>query len=110
MNLNEKNVESNCNNQLELGYPRIPLCFMKHTNYFLVDQSAGLNSGLVNGDYLRFEFVSKQKEKTVNLDVCLRGFRGMHITELFSTRARNKTWKFCFYQAVTALLAKTQLR
>ncbi|XP_051174843.1 uncharacterized protein LOC127290379 isoform X2 [Leptopilina boulardi] len=99
-----------CLNFQELGCARISPIFMKNTNYLFVDQAAGSNSGLVNGDFLKFEFISKKKEKIVNLDVCLRGFRGMHVTELSSKRAKGKSWKFCFYQAITAILTKTQLR
>ncbi|XP_043465461.1 uncharacterized protein LOC122500551 [Leptopilina heterotoma] len=94
----------------ELGCPRIPNNCFKHDSYLFVDHAAGLNAGLVNGDYLKFEFPSKKKEKIVNLNVCLRGFRGMHLSELSSQRTKQKSWKFCFYQAITALLAKTQLR
>ena len=94
----------------ELGHARIPRTCPKSTKYLLVDRAAGEDPGLVDGDYILFQLASKKKGKRTYADVCLRGLKGMHIVELSPKRAREKTWKFCFYQAVVALLAKTQLR
>ena len=94
----------------ELGHARIPQICSKSNKYYLVDRAAGENPGLVDGTYIVFELVSKKIGKRVYADVCLRGLKGMHITELSPRRAREKTWKFCFYQAIVALMAKTQLR
>ncbi|XP_033226602.1 uncharacterized protein LOC117179071 [Belonocnema kinseyi] len=93
-----------------LGHARIPRTHPKIAKYLMVDRAAGENPGLVDGDYILLEFSSKKKGKRIYADVCLRGLKGMHIVELSPRREREKTWKFCFYQAVVALLAKTQLR
>ncbi|KAG7204590.1 hypothetical protein KM043_005009 [Ampulex compressa] len=94
----------------ELGHARIPTVCPKLTKESLVDRAAGERPGLVDGDYVVFELPSKTKGDRIYADVCLRGLKGMHLPELGPLRERKKTWKFCFYQAVVALLAKTQLR
>ncbi|KAF7419090.1 hypothetical protein HZH68_001743 [Vespula germanica] len=94
----------------EVGHARIPPICPKITKSFLVDRDVGERPGLVDGDYVIFEFYSKKKGARAYADVCLRGLKGMHLLELGSYRNREKTWKFCFYQAIVALLAKTQLR
>lgn len=69
-------------------------------------RAVGERCGLVNGDnYVIVELPTNR----VYAIVVLRGLKGMHLLEL-SSRERWDTWKFCFYQAVVALLAKTQLR
>ncbi|KAI4490430.1 hypothetical protein M0804_003374 [Polistes exclamans] len=94
----------------ELGHARLPPICCPKLNKFYVDRDAGERPGLVDGDYVIFQLSSKKKGVRVYADVCLRGLKGMHLVELGSSRDRQKTWKFCFYQAVVALLAKTQLR
>ncbi|CAK9805070.1 hypothetical protein ANTPLA_LOCUS4312 [Anthophora plagiata] len=93
----------------ELGHARIPQTCPLPTKELLVDRAAGEQPGLVNGDYIVFELPSKARGNRVYADVCLRGLKGMHLPELGLLRTRKNTWKFCFYQAVVALLAKTQL-
>ncbi|XP_076231261.1 uncharacterized protein LOC143177281 [Calliopsis andreniformis] len=94
----------------ELGHARIPQSCPPPTKDLLVDRAAGEQPGLVDGDYIIFELPSKARGNRIYADVCLRGLKGMHLQELHMLRTRQKTWKFCFYQAVIALLAKTQLR
>ncbi|KAK0178312.1 hypothetical protein PV328_002274 [Microctonus aethiopoides] len=95
----------------ELGHARIPKFCMSLKKLLVVERSCGEKPGLVDGDYITFELTSRNKnEKCVYAEVCLRGMKGMHLIELSSARARKKTWKFCFYQALVVLLAKTQLR
>ncbi|XP_015191552.1 PREDICTED: uncharacterized protein LOC107074545 [Polistes dominula] len=114
----EKNVGEKLARQLkedfamrkELGHARLPQICPPKLNKFYVDRDAGERPGLVDGDYVIFQLFSKKKGFRVYADVCLRGLKGMHLVELGSSRDRQKTWKFCFYQAVVALLAKTQLR
>ncbi|XP_057341056.1 uncharacterized protein LOC130678061 [Microplitis mediator] len=93
----------------ELGHARVPLTSVSFKKTQIVDQSTGERPGLVDGDYITCEFKSEGDDhKRVYTQVCLRGTKGMHLIEL--TRVRTKTWKFCFYQALVALLVKTQLR
>lgn len=94
----------------ELGHARIPQHCPLPTAETLVDCSAGEHYGLVDGEYIIFELPSRTRGTRVYADVCLRGLKGMHLPELGVLRARKNTWKFCFYPAVIALLAKTQLR
>ncbi|XP_024937778.1 uncharacterized protein LOC107264810 isoform X2 [Cephus cinctus] len=94
----------------ELGHARIPPACPTIKSNLMVDRAAGEHPGLVDGDYVIFELVSKKKGNRTYADVCLRGMKGMHLQELEGSRSREKTWKFCFYQALVALLAKTQLR
>lgn len=94
----------------ELGHARIPQTCPLPTKEMLVDQAAGEQPGLVDGDYIIFELPSKTRGNRIYADVCLRGLKGMHLPELGPLRMRKNTWKFCFYQAIVALLAKTQLR
>ncbi|XP_076483174.1 uncharacterized protein LOC117166382 [Bombus vancouverensis nearcticus] len=94
----------------ELGHARIPQSCPLPTKEMLVDRAAGEQHGLVDGDYIIFELPSKARGTRIYADVCLRGLKGMHLPELGVLRARKRTWKFCFYQAIVALLAKTQLR
>ncbi|KAI4504883.1 hypothetical protein M0802_000433, partial [Mischocyttarus mexicanus] len=113
----EKDVRQKLTRQLkddfamrkELGHARVPPNCPK-LNKFYVDRASGEKPGLVDGDYVIFQLSSKKKGVRVYADVCLRGLKGMHLVELASFRNRQKTWKFCFYQAIVALLAKTQLR
>lgn len=96
----------------ELGHARIPLyCQSVHKTHS-IDRYTGDKPGLVDGDYVLFLFDKGHSEasKRIYADVCLQGMKGMHLGELKDQRAREKTWKFCFYQALVALLAKTQLR
>lgn len=94
----------------ELGHARIPqICTLPHKES-LVDRCTGEKFGLVDGDYIIFELPSKARGTRIYADVCLRGMKGMHLPELSVMRARKNTWKFCFYQGIIALLAKTQLR
>lgn len=94
----------------ELGHARIPqICALPHRES-LVDRCTGEKFGLVDGDYIIFELPSKTRGTRIYADVCLRGMKGMHLPELSLMRARKNTWKFCFYQGIVALLAKTQLR
>lgn len=94
----------------ELGHARIPqICILPHKES-LVDRCTGEKFGLVDGDYIIFELPSKSRGTRIYADVCLRGMKGMHLPELSVMRARKNTWKFCFYQGIIALLAKTQLR
>nr|XP_012138611.1 PREDICTED: uncharacterized protein LOC105662224 [Megachile rotundata] len=94
----------------ELGHARIPQPCPAPTKELLVDRAAGEQPGLVDGDYVIFELPSKAKGTRIYADVCLHGLKGMHLPELSVLRARRNTWKFCFYQAIVALLAKTQIR
>ncbi|XP_048505518.1 uncharacterized protein LOC105683224 [Athalia rosae] len=96
---------------IELWHARIPPeCPSERSNPPMIDRAIGLNSSLVSGDYILTETVSKKKGNRVYATACLRGLVGMHIAELDALRARVKTWKWCFYQAIIALLVKTQLR
>lgn len=98
-------------NHLELWHARIPpTCPSARTNPPMVDRAVGQNHSLVSGDYILTETVSKKKGNRVYASICLRGLIGMHLPELDVLRSREKTWKWCFYQAVVALLVKTQLR
>lgn len=93
----------------ELGHARVPVTSVSFKKTQIVDQSTGEHPGLVDGDYITCELKSEGDDhKRVYTQVCLRGTKGMHLIEL--TRVRTKTWKFCFYQALVALLVKTQLR
>ncbi|XP_076647140.1 uncharacterized protein LOC143355858 [Halictus rubicundus] len=94
----------------ELGHARIPPVCPTLAKEWLVDRAAGEHPGLVDGDYIVFELPSKGKVSKIYADGCIHGLRGMHLPELGLMRQRRKTWKFCFYQAIVALLAKTQLR
>ncbi|KAK0181663.1 hypothetical protein PV327_003930 [Microctonus hyperodae] len=95
----------------ELGHARIPKFCTSLKKLLVVERSCGEKPGLVDGDYITFELTSGNKnEKCVYAEVCLRGMKGMHLIELSAARARKRTWKFCFYQALVVLLAKTQLR
>lgn len=102
-------LNDNFSDNKELGHPRIPVTCFKQEKYYLIDRSIGDKPGLVDGDYIIIELSSlNDNEKLVYSQVCLRGLKGMHLMEL--NRQRDNTWKFCFYQCVVALLAKTQLR
>ncbi|XP_012282082.1 uncharacterized protein LOC105700631 [Orussus abietinus] len=94
----------------ELGHARIPETCPKKEKNLLVDRAAGEHPGLVDGDYIVSVLSSKKRSDRVYATVCLRGLKGMHLPELDVSRTRWGTWKFCFYQAVVALLVKTQLR
>ncbi|XP_015117284.1 uncharacterized protein LOC107041307 [Diachasma alloeum] len=94
----------------ELGHARIPVSCPRSEKLLLVDRASGDHPGLVDGEYVISELASEADENRVYTQVCLRGTKGMRVIELSGARAREKTWKFCFYQAIVALLAKTQLR
>ncbi|XP_063983234.1 uncharacterized protein LOC135165660 isoform X2 [Diachasmimorpha longicaudata] len=94
----------------ELGHARIPVSCPRTEKLLRVDRASGDRPGLVDGVYVISELASEADENRVYTHVCLRGTKGMHVIELCGARTREKTWKFCFYQAVVALLAKTQLR
>ncbi|XP_036146275.1 uncharacterized protein LOC114254284 [Monomorium pharaonis] len=97
-------------NRKELCYVRVPPPRPKLKLEKSVDhRAAGNRPGLVNGDYVIVELRSPLEIKRIYAIVVLRGMRGMHLLEMTSRERRN-TWKFCFYQAIVALLAKTQLR
>lgn len=95
-------------NRKELGHVRAPVSCPKSKLESKVDRASGECPGLVNGDYVIVELEGPNKRVYAN--VVLRGLKGMHLLELSALRERKNTWKFCFYQAVVALLAKTQLR
>lgn len=98
-------------NRRELGHVRAPVpCPKSKLESVVVDRAIGERSGLVNGDYVIVELASEETDKRVYANVVLRGLKGMHLVELSTLRERRNTWKFCFYQAIVALLAKTQLR
>lgn len=98
-------------NRKELGHVRAPVpCPVPKSN-LMVDRAAGERPGLVDGDYVVVELATEgQQGKRVYANVVLRGLKGMHLPELGPLRERKGTWKFCLYQALVALLAKTQLR
>lgn len=96
-------------NRKELGHVRAPESYPESRQKLLVDRAVGEHRGLVDGDYVAVEIMSPLR-KHVYVYVVLHGLKGMHLLELSSLRQRVNTWKFCFYQAVVALLAKTQLR
>ncbi|XP_018306990.1 uncharacterized protein [Mycetomoellerius zeteki] len=94
-------------NRKELGHVRVPVSYSESRLKLLVDCAIGdQRPGLVDGDYTIVEIPSKR----VYAYVVLRGLKGMHLLEISTMRVRRNTWKFCFYQAIVALLAKTQLR
>ncbi|XP_012234573.2 uncharacterized protein [Linepithema humile] len=97
-------------NRKELDHVRIPIKCPKLKAVSSEDRSTGECPGLVDGDYVIVELASEKENKRVYANVVLRGLKGMHLPELCSLRKRRNTWKFCFYQAIVALLAKTQLR
>jgi len=93
-------------NRKELGHIRAPMSCPEPKLKLSVDRAVGERPGLVDGDYV----IVKLPPDRVYASVILRGLKGMHLLEMSSLRERKNTWKFCFYQAVVALLAKTQLR
>ncbi|XP_018347415.1 PREDICTED: uncharacterized protein LOC108751630 isoform X1 [Trachymyrmex septentrionalis] len=94
-------------NRKELGHIRVPVLYSESRLKLSVDCAVGDQCpGLVDGDYMTVELPSKR----VYAYVVLHGLKGMHLLEISSMRERKNTWKFCFYQAIVALLAKTQLR
>lgn len=97
-------------NRKELDHVRVPVTCPKLKAVSTEDRSTGERPGLVDGDYVIVELASDEQNKRVYANVVLRGLKGMHLLELGSLRKRRNTWKFCFYQAIVALLAKTQLR
>lgn len=97
---------SNFANRKELGHVRMPVSHPDSKEKLLVDCAVGERPGLVDGDYVIVELPTKR----VYAYVVLHGLKGMHLLEMSSLRERTYTWKFCFYQAVVALLAKTQFR
>lgn len=95
--------------QKELIHARIPFTRPKADDTQFVDVACGEQPGLVDGDYVVFHLNSaKCGGPRTYTNVHLAGLAGMHLAEL--GRARDKTWKFCMFQALVALLAKTQLR
>lgn len=97
-------------NRKELGHVRAPVpC--PESKLGLVDRAAGERPGLVDGDYVLVELATENPQVgRTYANVVLRGLKGMHLPELSPLRERRSTWKFCLYQALVALLAKTQLR
>ncbi|XP_018359681.1 PREDICTED: uncharacterized protein LOC108758934 isoform X1 [Trachymyrmex cornetzi] len=94
-------------NRKELGHVRVPVSYLESRLKLSVDCAVGdQRPGLVDGDYMTVKLPSER----VYAYVVLRGLKGMHLLEISSLRERRNTWKFCFYQAIVALLAKTQLR
>jgi len=98
--------KSNFANRKELGHVRAPMSYPEPKLKLSVDRAVGERPGLVDGDYV----IVNLPPDRVYVSVVLRGLKGMHLLEMSSLRERRNTWKFCFYQAVVALLAKTQLR
>lgn len=97
-------------NRKELGHARIPAA-CPEPRPECVDRASGERPGLVDGDYVVAELQGPEgRDRRVYAYVVLRGLKGMHLPELGPARERRHTWKFCFYQAIVALLAKTQLR
>ncbi|XP_014483133.1 PREDICTED: uncharacterized protein LOC106748781 [Dinoponera quadriceps] len=95
----------------ELGHVRAPVPCPTPKSDLMVDRAAGERPGLVDGDYVVVELATDGPYgKCVYANVVLRGLKGMHLPELSPLRERRNTWKFCLYQALVALLAKTQLR
>lgn len=94
--------------QKELVHARIPYTYPKKQDVLLIDRASGEHPGLVDGDYATFELLTKKGVARTYANVCLRGLTGMHLAEL--ERSRERTWKFCLYQALVALLTRTQLR
>lgn len=98
-------------NRKELGHVRARVQCPDPKLELLVDRAIGERPGLVDGDYVIVELdAAEGQDRRVYANVVLRGLKGMHLPELSSLRERRNTWKFCFYQAVVALLARTQLR
>lgn len=98
-------------NRKELGHVRTRVQCADSKLKLLIDRAVGERPGLVDGDYVIVEFDAPEgQDRRVYANVILRGLKGMHLPELSSLRERRNTWKFCFYQAVVALLARTQLR
>ncbi|XP_029666284.1 uncharacterized protein LOC115237416 [Formica exsecta] len=98
-------------NRKELGHVRKRVQCADSKLKLLIDRAVGERPGLVDGDYVIVEFDAPEgQDRRVYANVVLRGLKGMHLPELSSLRERRNTWKFCFYQAVVALLARTQLR
>lgn len=97
---------SNFANRKELGHVRTPVSCPESKLKLSVDRAVGDRPNLVDGDYVIVELPSKR----VYAIAVLRGTKGMHLLEMNAPRERMNTWKFCFYQAIVALLAKTQLR
>ncbi|XP_066601035.1 uncharacterized protein [Prorops nasuta] len=92
----------------ELGHARIPpIC--PNPEVILIDRAVGDQQGLVDGDYVSFAMLSMRNLR-VHSAVLIRGSKGMRLHDLCCFRERRNTWKFCFYQALVALLAKTQIR
>lgn len=91
----------------ELGHARIPTTCSEVEKKVQIDRSSGDHPGLVDGDYISSELASVNYENRIYTAVCLRGTEGMHLIELSEQRARQKTWKFCFYQAIVALDRKS---
>ncbi|KAL6257185.1 hypothetical protein P5V15_012115 [Pogonomyrmex californicus] len=96
-------------NRKELGHVRVPVSYPEMELSYMMNRAAGERPGLVDGDYVIVQLQSKRKSR-VYANVVLHGLKGMHLPELSQLRERRNTWKFCFYQAIVALLAKTQLR
>ncbi|KMQ92044.1 hypothetical protein RF55_8023 [Lasius niger] len=98
-------------NRKELGHVRARVRCADSKLKLLVDRAIGERPGLVDGDYVIVEFDAPEgHDRRVYANVVLRGLKGMHLPELSPLRERRNTWKFCFYQAVVALCARTQLR
>jgi hypothetical protein len=91
----------------ELVHARIPITYLIEQENIKVDRACGERIGLVDGDCIIYELDCGEQSRTY-ANLCLRGLVGMHLEEL--KRIRQKTWKFCLFQNIIALLVKTQLR
>ncbi|XP_020289328.1 uncharacterized protein LOC109857441 [Pseudomyrmex gracilis] len=109
-NFGLRKLESDFANRKELGRVRAMVKCSRDTLRSMTSRAVGDRSGLVNGDYVIVELTPEGRDRRVYANVVLRGLKGMHIPELSQLRERRNTWKFCFHQAIVALLAKTQLR
>lgn len=90
----------------ELNHARVPITELKKgEDKMLVDRCCGPSTGLVFGDYIVVELKSSEASRSIAY-VTLHGLKGMHIAEL--EREFETAWKFDMYQAMVALLAKTQ--
>lgn len=92
----------------ELDHARIPITDLQvKKENLMVDKCCGAQTGLVYGDYIYFEFESSRATRSIAY-VTLHGLTGMHIAEL--ERTLDKAWKFDLFQALVALMVKTQLK
>ncbi|XP_011500434.1 PREDICTED: uncharacterized protein LOC105364245 [Ceratosolen solmsi marchali] len=91
----------------ELIHARIPTTRVTSYDPVMIDRACGERIALVDGDCIVYELDCGEMNRSY-ANLCLRGMVGMHLEELQRVRAR--TWKFCLFQNIVALLVKTQLR